>query len=127
MSEPTPTTPGPASPDPTTEPTEPTTAPAPAPADRASRRARREDDPLRGSRTSGVWFGVIIAAIVLILLVIFIVQNTQSVRVSYFGWDGEAPLSVSLLVAAVAGMVLAIIAASLRILQLRRRVRRNRS
>ena len=62
----------------------------------------------------------------LLLLVIFIVQNTQYVEVSFLGWDGRAPLSVSLLVASLVGILLAVVAGSLRILQLRRPVRRVR-
>lgn len=83
-------------------------------------------DPLRGSRTSGAWLAVIVAAVLLVLLVVFIVQNTQSVEVSYFGWEGSAPLAATLLIAAAAGMLIAILAASLRLLQVRRRVRRER-
>jgi uncharacterized integral membrane protein len=84
-------------------------------------------DPLRPSRTSGAWIGVVALAVVLILLVIFIAQNTQDVHVSFLGWDGEAPLAVTLLIAAVGGIVLTAVAGSLRIFQLRRRVRRTRS
>jgi uncharacterized integral membrane protein len=84
-------------------------------------------DPLRPSRTSGAWIGVVALAVVLILLVIFIAQNTQDVHVSFLGWDGEAPLAVTLMVAAVGGIVLTAVAGSLRIFQLRRRVRRTRS
>jgi uncharacterized integral membrane protein len=84
-------------------------------------------DPLRASRTSGAWIGVVTLAVVLILLVIFIAQNTQDVHVSFLGWDGEAPLAVTLLIAAVGGIVLTAVAGSLRIFQLRRRVRRTRS
>lgn len=84
------------------------------------------EDPLRGSRTSGIWFAVVIASVVLVLLVIFIVQNTQSVEVSYLGWNGTAPLSATLLIATAAGMLLAITAGSLRLLQVRHRVRRER-
>jgi len=65
--------------------------------------------------------------LVLLLLIIFILQNTQSVQVSFLVWDGHAPLAVSLLVAALAGLFLALIAGSLRILQLRRRVRRTKN
>jgi uncharacterized integral membrane protein len=83
-------------------------------------------DPLRPSRTSGVWFAVVGLAVLLLLLVIFFAQNTQSVQVSFLGWDGRAPLAVSLLVASLVGIVLAVVAGSLRILQLRRRVRRGR-
>jgi uncharacterized integral membrane protein len=65
--------------------------------------------------------------VVLILLVVFIAQNTQQVQVSFFGWDGHPPLSVALLVAAVGGATLAIIVGTLRMWQVRRRVRRTRA
>lgn len=87
---------------------------------------RTAPDPLRGSRTGGLYVAVGVAAVVLVLLVVFIVQNTQSVEVSYFGWEGSAPLAAALLIAAVAGMVLSLVAGSLRLLQVRRRVRRER-
>ena len=83
-------------------------------------------DPLRRSRTSSAWVAVVSLAALLLVLVIFIAQNTQDVEVSFLGWDGRAPLSVSLLVAALVGIVLAVAAGSLRILQLHRRVRRVR-
>lgn len=87
---------------------------------------RVSKDPLRGSRTSGVWVAVVGLVLLLILLVIFITQNTQDVNVAFLGWDGQAPLSVALLIAAATGLALAAIAGTLRIWQLRRRVRRER-
>ena len=98
-----------------------------APPAATTSKAARPKDPLRGSRTSGAWIGVVAAAVMLVLLVVFILHNTQSERGSYLGWDGTAPLAASLLIAAAAGMISAILAASLRILQVRRRVRRERS
>jgi uncharacterized integral membrane protein len=83
-------------------------------------------DPLRSSRTSATWVAFTGLVVLLILLVVFIGQNTQDVRVSFFGWSGRAPLAVALLIAATSGMVVAVIAGALRILQLRRRVRRVR-
>jgi uncharacterized integral membrane protein len=83
-------------------------------------------DPLRGSRTSTTWVAVTGLVVLLVLLVIFIGQNTQDVRVAFLGWSGRAPLAVALLIAATTGMVVAVIAGALRILQLRRRVRRVR-
>jgi uncharacterized integral membrane protein len=62
--------------------------------------------------------------LVLLLLVVFIAQNTQKVEVSFLGWTGDTPLAVALLVAALAGLFLAVVAGALRIWQLRRRVRR---
>ena len=81
------------------------------------------EDPLRRSRTSGAWVAVVGFGLLLVLLVVFIAQNTQDVHVSYLGWDGEAPLAVTLLIATVAGIVLTAVAGTLRIWQLRRRVR----
>jgi len=86
----------------------------------------RTEDPLRGSRTSGIWVAVVGLGLVLLLLVIFIAQNTQTVNVAFLGWEGTAPLSVTLLAAAVGGLFLAVAAGTLRILQLRRRVRRDK-
>ena len=83
-------------------------------------------DPLRRSKTSGAWLSVAGLGLVLLLLIIFILQNTQSVQVSFLGWDGHAPLAVSLLIATLAGLFLALVAGSLRIIQLRRRVRRTK-
>ena len=85
-----------------------------------------EPDPLRGSRTSGTWAAVLLLTVVLILLAIFILQNTQRVQVSFFGWTGHPPLSAALLIAAAGGAVLVATAGALRILQLRRRVKRVR-
>ena len=83
-------------------------------------------DPLRGSRTSGIWTATVALIVVLILLAIFILQNTQRVEVSYFGWTGQAPLSATLLIAAAGGALLVASAGALRILQLRRRVKKER-
>ncbi len=90
------------------------------------RETRPEPNPLRGSRTSGLWFAVVGSAIVLVLLIVFIAQNTDPVDVTFLGWEGETPLAVALLIATVAGLVLATVAGTLRIWQLRRRVRRER-
>lgn len=82
------------------------------------------DDPLRQSRTGRVWISLTGFAILLVLLIIFIAQNTQSVRVSFLGWSGEASLAVVLLTAVAAAILASAIAGTLRIMQLRRRVRR---
>jgi len=112
------------------QPTAPATGPAAAPPPSASDRSAsglRTQDPLRGSRTSGLWATVIALGLVLVLLIIFVAQNTQDVNVSFLGWDGRTPLAVALLIATTAGLFIAAIAGSLRILQLRRRVKRGAS
>ncbi len=81
---------------------------------------------IRHTRISGLWTGVILAAVVLIFLLIFILENGQDANVSYFGAHGHVPLGVALLLAAVAGALLVIIPGTGRILQLRRTARRHR-
>ena len=81
-------------------------------------------DPLRGSRASGIWAAVVALVVLLVLLAVFILQNTRQVEVTYFGWTGQAPLAAALLIATAIGLLIAVAAGSLRILQLRHRVRR---
>lgn len=85
-----------------------------------------EKDPLRGSRTSGFWASVIALGIVLVLLIIFIAQNTAKVQIAFFGMEGQIPLALALLIAGVAGAIIAMSVAAARIIQLRRLVRRSR-
>jgi uncharacterized integral membrane protein len=85
---------------------------------------RPAEDPLRGSRTSGFWAATVGLAVLLVLLVIFIAQNTRSTTVSFLAWDGRVSVAVALMIAAIGGLSLAGLAGMLRILQLRRRVRR---
>lgn len=82
-------------------------------------------DPLRGSRTSSIWLFTVMLGVLLLLLIIFIAQNTRKVEITFLVWSGQAPLAVSLMAATAAGIFLVVIAGSLRILQLRRRVRRH--
>ena len=83
-------------------------------------------NPLRRSRTSSVWLALAALGVLLLLLIIFIAQNTQDVEIKFFGWEGQTPLAVAILAASVAGIFLSVIAGSLRILQLRRRIKRDK-
>jgi uncharacterized integral membrane protein len=78
----------------------------------------------RRTRISAAWIGVIAGALVLVLLLVFILQNTRTVRVSYFTATESMPLGIALLLAAIAGVLLAGGVASLRIWQLRDRLTR---
>lgn len=85
--------------------------------------------PVRGvkrTRAGGVWVAVAFFALILILLLIFILENTRQVEISYFGVHGHSPLGVALLLAAVLGALLVAIPATWRIIQLRTAARRQR-
>lgn len=111
----------------TQQPSDRTAATPPTSSERATEPRggeNRAPDPLRGSRTSGIWIAVLVLVLLLLLLAVFILQNTQKVQVSFFGWGGRAPLSATLLIAAAGGALIVASAGALRILQLRRRVKR---
>ena len=78
------------------------------------------------TRTARAHNALIAGAVVLILLLVFILENTESVKISYFGAGFHVPLGVALLLAAIGGALLVGIVGTARIMQLRRRVRHPR-
>lgn len=93
--------------------------PAPAPATPPAHRVRR-------TRMGGLWMAAVAFAVVLLLLLIFILENGQGVAISYFGAHGHLPLGVALLLAAVLGVLLVVIPGTGRIIQLRVTAHRHR-
>jgi uncharacterized integral membrane protein len=75
------------------------------------------------TRTARAHNALIAGAVVLILLLVFILENTKNVKISYFGAGFSMPLGVALLLAAIGGALLVGIVGTARIVQLRRRVR----
>jgi uncharacterized integral membrane protein len=97
--------------------------------------AGRQDQPAAGvlpqhqvkrTRIGGVWIASALFALVLLLLLIFILQNGTKVQISYLGAHGHLPLGVALLLAAVLGILLVVIPGTARIIQLRMTARRHR-
>lgn len=76
-------------------------------------------------RVSAVWAGLIGTAIFLIVLIIFIAQNSHRVSLHFLGWSGQFSLALTILLSAVIGLLLVAIPGSLRIVQLRRALRQN--
>ena len=81
---------------------------------------------IKRTRTGGIWVAVGFFAVILLLLLIFILQNGQKVDISYMGAHGHLPLGVALLLAAVCGVLLVVLAGTARIGQLRTTARRHR-
>lgn len=82
--------------------------------------------PIKRARIRGLWIAIIIFAVVLLFLLIFILQNNRDANISYLGMHGHMPLGVALLLAAVCGALLAILAAAVRIAQLHSAARKHR-
>jgi len=71
------------------------------------------------SRAGGLWVAAVVFAFVLLLLLIFVLQNGRRAEVSFFGAHGHLPLGVALLLAAVFGILLVALPGTARIVQLR--------
>jgi uncharacterized integral membrane protein len=82
--------------------------------------------PVPRTRTGAVWFGICVAALLLVVLIVFMLQNTRSVEVSFLGMHSNLPLALALLVAAVGAAILTMLVGAARITQLRRLSRRHR-
>jgi uncharacterized integral membrane protein len=80
---------------------------------------------VRGTKVSGLWVGLIGTALFLILLVIFIAQNSRRVSLHFFGWHGQFSLALTILLSAVIGVLLVAVPGTARIVQLRRALRQN--
>lgn len=100
-----------------TQPAAPATVPDTSP-------PRQETRAVPATRTSVAWAGVWTAAVVLIAFIVFILQNTRGVQVSFLWLHGTLPLAVGLLIAMVTGIVVTLVLGTARITQLHRLARR---
>jgi uncharacterized integral membrane protein len=82
---------------------------------------------IRRTRAGATWVAAATFAVILLLLLIFILENGHTVAISFFGASGHLPLGVALLLAAVLGVLLVAIPGTARIVQLRITARRHRS
>jgi uncharacterized integral membrane protein len=76
------------------------------------------------TRIRAAWVGVWAGILAVILLIVFVGQNTAPVEVHFLWLDGNIPTALALLIAGVGGAVIAMAVAAARILQLRRTIRR---
>ena len=86
--------------------------------------ARRKG--IKHTRVGATWTGLVIGIVVLVLLLVFILQNLDSVTLEMFVWEFTLPLGVTLLFAAIAGAVIMALAGGVRIIQIRRAANRQR-
>ena len=78
------------------------------------------------TRTSAAWIAICAAALVSVALIVFLLQNTRKVEVSFLWLHGTLPLALALLVAAVGSAILTMVFGTARITQLRRLARQRR-
>jgi uncharacterized integral membrane protein len=94
----------------------PVDAPAPKPV---------PENAVHFTRAAALWSALIVGFLVLIVLLIFIAQNTEPGTFHFLGWSWSLPLGVALLAAAVLGGLVTTLAGVVRIVQLRRAAKKN--
>ena len=81
-------------------------------------------DQVRNTRTARAWTGLIVGAMILVLLLVFIVQNSESTRLNVFIWEWNMPQGVAILFAAMVGALSTALIGGARIFQIRRAAKR---
>jgi uncharacterized integral membrane protein len=85
---------------------------------------RATSEVITSTRTSRAWISLLPLLVVLAVILVFVFQNPEDVKVSIFNFSGTLPLSVAILGAVILGALMALALGSVRIFQLRRQVRR---
>jgi uncharacterized integral membrane protein len=94
----------------TDPPPDETTAPGPPPG----------GPPVKFTRAAALWTALILGFLILIVLLIFVAQNTADTPFTFFNLHWNLPLGVAILLAAIGGGLLTVAVGTARILQLRR-------
>ncbi|OBG20765.1 lipopolysaccharide assembly LapA domain-containing protein [Mycobacterium sp. 852002-51057_SCH5723018] len=94
--------------------------PVPPPPPPPAPRETSKNPAVGFTRAGALWSFLIAGFLILILLLIFIAQNTTSTPITFLAWHWSLPLGVSILLAAVVGGLITVAAGTARILQLRR-------
>lgn len=77
------------------------------------------------TRAGALWSALIAGFLVLIVLLVFVTQNTDPVDLTFLAWQWSLPLGVAILLAAVGGGLLTALAGTARIFQLRRAAKKS--
>jgi uncharacterized integral membrane protein len=80
---------------------------------------------LERTRLGGTWAAIGCFAVVLVFLLVFILTNGNDVNITFFGLHARLPLGVALVLSAVCGALLVLLAGIARIMQIRSRARKH--
>ena len=84
-----------------------------------------KDAAVRFTRTAAAWWFLALGLLILIVLLVFIAQNTDSITIHFLAWQWSSPLGVAFLLAAVGGALITLAAGTARMVQLRRAAKKN--
>ncbi len=100
--------------------------PGPEPAPKGGKAPNAPKEPAIGfTRAGALWSFLIAGFLILIVLLVFITQNTTQAPFQFLAWHWTLPLGVAILLAAVVGGLITVAAGTARILQLRRAAKKH--
>ena len=99
----------------------PPMAPEPHPA----RPPEHDASEVKFTRAAALWSSLILGFLILIVLLIFIAQNTASTPFTFLTWHWNLQLGVAILLAAVCGGLITALVSAARMFQLRRVAKKN--
>lgn len=85
----------------------------------------KEAEEVKFTRAAALWTSLIFGFLILIVLLIFITQNTESTSFAFLTWHWSLPLGVAILLAAVCGGLITALVSAARMFQLRRAAKKN--
>ena len=82
-------------------------------------------ETVKFTRAAALWSALAVGMLILIVLLIFIAQNTTQASFTFFAAHWNLPLGVAILLAAVCGGLITVLAGTARIFQLRRAAKKD--
>ncbi|MGV0871751.1 LapA family protein [Mycolicibacterium sp. XJ879] len=83
------------------------------------------ESAVKFTRAAALWAALITGFVILIVLLVFIMQNTDTTTIHFFAWEWNLPVGVAILLAAVCGGLLTVAIGTARMVQLRRAAKKN--
>jgi uncharacterized integral membrane protein len=106
--------------DPSVSPDQPPETSAPA-----SDNGPPPESAVKFTRAASLWSSLTAGFLILIVLLIFIIQNPNSAQFHFLGWHWSLQEGVAILLAAIGGGLVTVLAGTARIYQLRRAAKKN--
>lgn len=88
------------------------------------KKAGKKSERVSGSVAASTWVALILGAILLVLMLVFILQNQAQVDINLFAWSFQLPAGIAYLFSTIIGALIMALVGGWRMLELRRQVRK---
>lgn len=87
--------------------------------------APQPESAVKLTRMAAAWWALAVGLLILIVLLVFVAQNTDSITIQFLAWHWSSPKGIAFLLAAVGGALVTVLAGTARMVQLRRAAKKN--